>query len=82
MLIGSEQTQVIRSAALHEAQKIRVINNLAGVRIFKIDADLHLMASIANFAVKSGCHSAISLIAIPRNNCLAQKRFSEQAPKS
>jgi hypothetical protein len=28
LLIGSEQAQVIRSAAFHEAQKIRVINNL------------------------------------------------------
>jgi len=44
-----------------------VINNLAGVRIFKIDADLHLMASIANFAVKRGCHSAIPLVAVFEN---------------
>src|SRR5258708_37267418 len=81
MLIGSEQAQVIRSAAFHEAQKIRVINNLAGVRIFKIDADLHLMAPIANFTVERGCQSAIPVIAAPRTNCLAQRRFSGQAPK-
>ena len=62
MLIGSEQAQVIRSAAFHEAQKIRVINNLTGVGIFKIDADLHLMASIANFAVKRGCHVRFPLL--------------------
>jgi hypothetical protein len=39
-----------------------VINNLAGVRIFKIDADLHLMAPIANFTVERGCQSAIPVI--------------------
>jgi hypothetical protein len=66
VLIGPEQAQVIRSAAFHEAQKIGVIDNLAGVRIFKIDADLHLVAPIANFAVERGCQSAIPVIVIPR----------------
>jgi hypothetical protein len=67
VLTGPEQAQVIRPAAFHEAQKIRVIHNLAGIRIFEIDADLHLMASIANFAVKTGCHSAIPLVAVFEN---------------
>lgn len=40
-----------------------------------------MMAAIANFAIKRGCHSTIPFIAVPRNNCLAQRRFSEQSPK-
>lgn len=38
------------------------------------------MASAANFAVKSGCHGAVPLLRF-RNQCLAQRRFSEQAAK-
>jgi hypothetical protein len=38
------------------------------------------MAPIANFAVERGCQSAIPVIAVPRTNCVAQRRFSGQAP--
>src|SRR5882757_5829211 len=40
------------------------------------------MAPVANFTVERGCQSAIPVIAVPRTNCLAQRRFSGQAPKS
>jgi hypothetical protein len=41
-----------------------VINTLAGVRIFEIDADLHMMATVANFSVKRCCHRNIHLLYI------------------
>ncbi len=82
LLIGAEQAQVIRSAALHETQKIRVIDNLAGIGIFKVDTHLHVVPSVSNFAVKRDCHSAVPLIARTGTNCLAQRRFFEQALKS
>lgn len=58
----TDSVVVVRSTAFHEAQKICVINNLTGVSIFEIDADLHMMAAVANFAIKRSCHNAVPLL--------------------
>jgi hypothetical protein len=42
-------------------KKICVINNLARVRVFKVDADLHVMASVANFTIERSHHGTVPL---------------------
>lgn len=77
LLIHSEQTQVICSAAFHEAQKTGVINNLAGVSVFEINADAHLMTTVANFAFKRACHRKIPPIALREHAPCSRQKSNE-----
>ena len=54
MLLGAHQPQMIGAPALHEAQIIGVIDDAGKIRIFVVDADLHVMAAVADLAVESG----------------------------
>src|SRR6266436_8445292 len=45
---------MIGTAALHEAQVIGVIDDAGKIRVLVIDADLHVMAAVADRAVKMG----------------------------
>ena len=52
MLLGAHQPQMIGAPALHEAQIIGVIDDAGKIRVLVIDADLHVMAAVADFAVE------------------------------
>ena len=54
MLLGAHQPQMIGASALHEAQIIGVIDDAGKIRVLVIDADLHVMAAVADLAVEIG----------------------------
>ena len=58
MLLGAHQPQMVGAPALHEAQVIGVINDPGKVSVFVIDADLHVMAAVADLAVEGESHSS------------------------
>ena len=73
MLFGTQQPQMVGPSAFHEAQIIGVIHNAAKVCIFVIDADLHMVAAVANLAVDMGKgHVAL--------DCLESDRFAQIGP--
>ena len=43
---------MIGAAALHETQIISVIDDAGEVRVLVVDADLHVMAAVADFAIE------------------------------
>jgi hypothetical protein len=45
---------MIGAAALHEAQVVGVIDDAGEIRVLVIDADLHVMATVADFAIEIG----------------------------
>ena len=57
MLLGAHQPQMIGAPALHEAQIIGVIDNAGKIGVLVIDADLQVMAAVADRAVQSSGHS-------------------------
>ena len=54
MLLGAHQPQMIGAAALHEAQIVGVIDDAGKIGVLVIDADLHVMAAVADLAVEMG----------------------------
>ena len=52
MLLGAHQPQMVGAPALHEAQIIGVIDDAGKIGVLVIDADLHVMAAIADLAVE------------------------------
>ena len=54
MLLGAHQAQMVGAAALHEAQIVGVIDDAGKIRVLVIDADLHVMAAVADLAVELG----------------------------
>ncbi len=55
MLFGAHQAQMVGAAALHEEQIIGVIDDAGEIRVLVVDADLHVMAAIADLAVEMSC---------------------------
>jgi hypothetical protein len=55
-----EKTEVIGAPALHEPQVTSVINDPLGVRIFEVDANLHMVPVITQLAVE---HLKVSTLA-------------------
>ena len=53
-MIRAEQPQVVRSAALHEAQVVGVIDDAREISVLVIDTHLHVMAPVADDAVERG----------------------------
>jgi hypothetical protein len=52
MLFGTHQPQMVGAPALHEAQIIGVVDDPREIGIFIVDADLHVVAAVANLAVE------------------------------
>ena len=50
--VGAHQPQMVGAPALHEAQIIGVIDDAGKIRVLVIDADLHVMAAVADLAVE------------------------------
>ena len=54
VLLGAHQPQMIGAPALHEAQIIGVIDDAGKIGVLVVDADLHVMAAVADLAVEMG----------------------------
>ena len=54
MLLGAHEPQMIGPPALHEAQVVVVIDDPGKIRVLVVDADLHVMAAVADLAVENG----------------------------
>src|SRR5215471_9256457 len=52
-MIGADQTQIVRSSALHEAQIACVIDDSGKIRVFVIYAHGLMVPTVANFPIKS-----------------------------
>ena len=54
VLVGAHQPQMVGAPALHEAQIIGVIDDAGKIGVLVVDADLHVMAAVADLAVEMG----------------------------
>src|SRR5579871_451267 len=52
VLLGAHQPQMVGAAAFHVAQIIGVIDDAGKIRVLVIDADLHVMPAVTDFAVE------------------------------
>jgi hypothetical protein len=67
MLLGAHQAEMIGAPALHEAQIIGVINDAGKIRVLVVDAELHVMAAVADLAVEGKVHCELSILCATKN---------------
>src|SRR5258706_5641815 len=72
---------MIGASALHEAQVIGVIDDPGKIGVLVIDADLHVMAAVADHAVENWCSHMRPRSPLGKQ-CFAQNLFDAQAGRA
>src|SRR4029079_19386404 len=81
-VVGPDQPQIIRAAALHETQIACVIDDAGEIRVFVVDADGLMMPAVANFSVERIAHRHGTSFCIACSQCCPSKDRTESEDRS